>query len=379
MKKMLSLVLAATASAAAAFAQNPLPEIDEILKPYIDAGELPGMVTVVATAEKVLHVNTLGWENIERGKPMTDKSLFWIASQSKPFAGVAVMMLVEEGKLDLDAPVYDYIPELKEWYITREKRDNWRIEEKIAVGITLRQLLSHTGGMHFLTDMNARPGKIDIIPLRTAASAALLTPLEHEPGTAYLYSNQGINIAAAVVEQVSGMPYETFLQTRLFDPLGMSSATFWPTSRALKKLATPYRTGPGGKLEQTRISQLTYPLDGPGRYCEAGGGLFCTPVDLVKFYRMLAGGGVFEGRRYLSSASVAELGKKQTPEGVEASYGLGFNTSNGRVGHGGAYGTDSFYLPASGLIVMFYIQEEGLPKKGEAIGKYHRLVLEKFR
>ncbi|MDR1369213.1 MAG: serine hydrolase [Dysgonamonadaceae bacterium] len=344
------------------FSQNT----GELLQPFIDSGELPGIVTVVATPDKVLGVECLGYQNIGKNKKMDSNSIFWIASQSKPFAGVAVMMLVEEGKLDLDEPITTYLPELKDMQVSRINRKEWQVIELASQPVTLRRLLTHTSGMKWVAGIQNQMGKIDVLPFNISLYATAMTPFVAEPGEKIIYSNQGINIAATVVERVSGMSYADFLQKRLFDPLGMKNTTFWPAGKQLDKLVIPYKLGENGELVETTIGQLQYPLeDKTKRFAEAAGGLFSSPVDLVKFYRMIANKGEFEGKRYLSEASVLEIGKDQTGEKVEGRWGLGWALSDKWMGHGGAYGTES-RIYKNGLVAMFFILQQDIPKYKEA-------------
>ena len=348
-------------------AQISNKEIDAVLMPYVTSGEVSGIVTIVAKGENILSVNNVGFQNIDKNKKMEPDALFWIASQSKPIAATAVMMLVEEGKLSLDEPITTYIPEFNRLVVARIWREGWQVEERLSKPITLRHLLSHTSGMQWVAQLQGQAKKIDVLPLQLSLYASTTTPLFFEPGERYNYSNQGINVAAAIIERVSGKPYFDFLQSRLFEPLGMKSATFWPADKDLEKLAVPYKKGSDGKLEETTIDQLQYPLsDRTKRFAEAAGGLFCKPIDLVKFYQMIANKGVYKGKRYISESSIAEMGKKQTSIDIKDSYGLGWSVTDSFMGHGGAYGTDTKVYQKDGYVVMYFIQEQGLPKSGEA-------------
>lgn len=348
-------------------AQISNKEIDAVLMPYVTSGEVSGIVTIVAKGENILSVNNVGFQNIDKNKKMEPDALFWIASQSKPIAATAVMMLVEEGKLSLDEPITTYIPEFNRLVVARIWREGWQVEERLSKPITLRHLLSHTSGMQWVAELQGQVKKIDVLPLQLSLYASTTTPLFFEPGERYNYSNQGINVAAAIIERVSGKPYFDFLQSRLFEPLGMKSATFWPADKDLEKLAVPYKKGSDGKLEETTIDQLQYPLsDRTKRFAEAAGGLFCKPIDLVKFYQMIANKGVYKGKRYISESSIAEMGKKQTSIDIKDSYGLGWSVTDSFMGHGGAYGTDTKVYQKDGYVVMYFIQEQGLPKSGEA-------------
>ena len=348
-------------------AQISNKEIDAVLMPYVTSGEVSGIVTIVAKGENILSVNNVGFQNIDKNKKMEPDALFWIASQSKPIAATAVMMLVEEGKLSLDEPITTYIPEFNRLVVARIWGEGWQVEERLSKPITLRHLLSHTSGMQWVAELQGQAKKIDVLPLQLSLYASTTTPLFFEPGERYNYSNQGINVAAAIIERVSGKPYFDFLQSRLFEPLGMKSATFWPADKDLEKLAVPYKKGSDGKLEETTIDQLQYPLsDRTKRFAEAAGGLFCKPIDLVKFYQMIANKGVYKGKRYISESSIAEMGKKQTSIDIKDSYGLGWSVTDSFMGHGGAYGTDTKVYQKDGYVVMYFIQEQGLPKSGEA-------------
>ena len=348
-------------------AQISNKEIDAVLMPYVTSGEVSGIVTIVAKGENILSVNNVGFQNIDKNKKMEPDALFWIASQSKPIAATAVMMLVEEGKLSLDEPITTYIPEFNRLVVARIWREGWQVEERLSKPITLRHLLSHTSGMQWVAELQGQAKKIDVLPLQLSLYASTTTPLFFEPGERYNYSNQGINVAAAIIERVSGKPYFDFLQSRLFEPLGMKSATFWPADKDLEKLAVPYKKGSDGKLEETTIDQLQYPLsDRTKRFAEAAGGLFCKPIDLVKFYQMIANKGVYKGKSYISESSIAEMGKKQTSIDIKDSYGLGWSVTDSFMGHGGAYGTDTKVYQKDGYVVMYFIQEQGLPKSGEA-------------
>jgi CubicO group peptidase (beta-lactamase class C family) len=349
--------------------------IKEKLQPYIDAGELPGVVTVIATADKVLQIDAVGYADLETKRPMSSDTVFWMASQTKVVTAVAVMMLVEEGKLSLDEPVTTYLPELKNFRVIAEQNEKQTVLTSVEHPITLRMLLSHTAGMVFITPFQQKHG-IDSLSTMNALTTFIMTPLAHQPGTKYLYSNIGIDIAAAVVEHVSKTPFETFLEKRLFEPLGMKETSFWITSEQATRLAKPYRFDKEKKsLVETKIFFLTYPLENrANRFPEGGGGLFSTPTDWVRFYRMLAGEGTFEGKQILSPESVREIRTKQTGD-LPNNYGLGVNISGTIFGHGGSHGTDSKLDTKTGRIIQYFIQQENLPKAGEAQNLFIKTAL----
>ena len=228
---------------------------------------------------------------------------------------------------------------------------------------TVREALSHTSGMPFRSAMEEPT--IDVLPLRDAVKSYTITPLQYEPGTKYVYSNAGINTAGRIIEVASGMPYETFLEKRLFAPLGMKDTTFWPAGDQLKRLAKSYRPDKTKTaLEETTITALRYPLDDRTRQPVPGGGLFSTASDCAKFCQMLLNGGTAGGKRVLSEAAIKELTTKQTAEGVKDNYGLGFSVGGGTFGHGGAYATNMTVDTKRGLVYVFMVQHAGFPGNG---------------
>ncbi len=333
------------------------------MQPLVDSHCLAGAVTLVADKDKILSQNAVGYADIAAGKPMAADALFWIASQSKPITATAFMMLVDEGKLALDDPVEKYLPEFHHQWLVAEQDSHHQLLKQPKRPITIRDILSHTSGMAFSSA--AEQPTLDLLPLRVGALTYAMTPLQYQPGTKYQYANAGINTAGRIIEVKSGMPYEEFLETRLLRPLGMNDTTFWPSSEQLSRLAKSYKPGKNGNgLEETTITQLKYPLNDRTRQPMPAGGLFSTARDLSRFCQMILNEGVFEGKRYLSRAAVAELTRKQTPEPIKEGYGLGWATSGGSFGHGGAYSTGMSIDRDHGLIYVFMVQHAGFPGKG---------------
>jgi len=356
------------------------PAVVGVLKPFVDEGTLAGAVTLVATTDGVLDLDAVGWAAVAAKTPMRTDAVFWIASMSKPITASALMMLVDEGKVALDDPVEKYLPEFRGQMVAVERDADHVLLKPPAHPITVRQVLSHTSGLPFQSPLEA--GKVDTLSLREAVLTYALGPLSFEPGARFDYSNAGSNVAGRIIEVVSGMPYETFLQHRLFDPLGMKDTTFWPTDAQVKRLAKSYKPGPDNQgLEEMPIDQMTYPLTDRHRGPSAGGGLFSTAEDVSRFGRMILGGGVFGGRRYLSEAAVRQMTSTQTgrildPTRGEEGYGLGWATTRpatdavipGPCNHGGAYATNLAIDPAHGLVMVFMVQHAGFPNgKGEKV------------
>jgi CubicO group peptidase (beta-lactamase class C family) len=333
------------------------------VKPFVDRQELAGAVMLVAGREKVLAVEAAGWADVEGKQPMRADSIFWIASQSKPITATALMLLVDEKKVNLDNSVEKYLPEFHGQMFVAEKDDMHKLLRAPRHPITVRNVLSHTSGLPFKTAIEHPT--LDLWPLALRVRSYAMTPLDFDPDTGYQYSNAGINTAAHIIEVVTGTPFEKFLDDRLFRPLEMTDTTFWPSQEQAARIAKSYKPGPENKgLKETTIDQLTYPLtDRTQRFPMPAGGLFSTAKDIARFYRMLLNGGQLDGRRYLSEAAVKELTRRQTPPELKDNYGLGFSAGT-TFGHGGAYSTNTTADTEKGLILVWLVQHAGFPGEG---------------
>jgi CubicO group peptidase (beta-lactamase class C family) len=338
--------------------------INKALQPFLDRHELAGAVALVADKNQVLSHTAVGFANIDEQQPMRPDSLFWIASQSKPITATALMMLVDEGKVNVNDPVEKYLPEFRGQMVTVEKDDDHVLLRKPPHPITVKNILSHTSGLPFRSAIEVPT--LDRLPLADRVRSYAMTPLEFAPDTKYQYSNAGINTAARIIEVVSGMSFEQFLDERLFKPLGMSDTTFWPNEAQAARVARSYKPGAENKgLEETTIGQVQYPLhDRVNRYPMPAGGLFSSAADMAKFYQMLANAGQLNGKRYLSEDAIQQMTSKQTPDGLATAYGFGFATGGERFGHGGAYSTNSYYDRKHGLILIWLVQHAGFPGEG---------------
>jgi CubicO group peptidase (beta-lactamase class C family) len=360
---LFTLVLAALPAPAADPSPAASKRIVAALQPFVDNHTLAGAVTLVADRDKVLSVDTVGFADIAANRPMRPDALFWIASQSKPITATALMMLVDEGKVNVNDPVAKYLPEFRgQWLAVLQDRDHLLLE-KPKHPITVREILSHTSGLPFRSALEQPT--LDLLPLRVAVGSYAMTPLQFEPGSKYQYANAGINTAGRILEVVSGMPYEDFLDRRLFGPLGMKDTTFWPNEEQLTRLAKSYRPNADKTgLEETVITQLKYPLNDRSRQPMPAGGLFSTAHDLARFCQMVLNGGTFEGKRYLSEAAVAQMTSKQTGDAVKEGYGFGWSTNGSTFGHGGAYATNMTIDAKRGLILVWMVQHAGFPGDG---------------
>ncbi len=344
--------------------QEKVVSIAPSLAPFVEKHELAGAVMLVADKAGVRHVECVGYADIHASRPMTEDTLFWIASQSKPMTAVAVLMLVDDGKIKLDDPVEKYLPEFKDQMVVVESDPEHRLLKKPSHPITIRETLSHMSGMPFKSAVEEPT--LDSLPLQVAVRTYAITPLTTQPGTAYQYSNAGINTAARIIEVVTGGSYEKFMQERLFNPLGMSDTTFWPSEDQVKRIALSYRpNAEKNDLVEFPISQLIYPLsDRTRRFPMPAGGLFSSAKDTATFCRMMLAGGELNGKRYLSEASVKELTTRQTPKEVNNNYGLGFALGDDWFGHGGAHATNMHIYPSRNFAVIWMVQHAGFPGEG---------------
>lgn len=336
-----------------------------LLQPFVDDHTMAGAVVLVATGEGILSQQAVGYADIANGKEMTTDAMFWIASQSKPITAAALMILVDEGLVAVDDPVEKYLPEFTGQMVIAEQDAEHVLLRKPIHPISVRNILSHTSGLPFRSPIEQPT--LDLYPLSLRVQSYAMAPLEFEPDSRYQYANAGINTAGRIIEVVSGMTYEDFLEQRIFRPLGMRDTTFWPDRDQIRRLAKSYKPGTDGSgLEEITISQLKYPLDDPQRQPMPAGGLFSTANDLSIFYRMIVNGGTFNGKRILSEKAVQQMTSVHTGE-LKQQYGLGFRIDGDRVGHGGAYKTYSDYDSSTGIITIFLVQQDGWAGQGKDI------------
>lgn len=308
------LSFALPTSPASEFQAPPSPEVTAALQPYLDSYKLAGYIAIIADKSGKTHYrNVTGYADVEAKKPLGEDNVFWIASMSKMFVGASIMMLADEGKITLDDPVTRFIPQLTNWMVIEEKDDAHILLKPPVRPMTIRHILSHTSGLTGSSELQRTAG-YDSASLKARAISSVTGPLQWQPGTKYQYGNQGMNIAARIVEIISGMPYEDFLQKRFFDPLGMTETTFWPSDAQIARLAgayAPNKEKDGYKRGDIGFLTKSY-SDRVHRFPEAAGGLFSTTHDIFRYGLMLANDGELDGKRYLSHAAMDELRKELT-------------------------------------------------------------------
>ena len=380
----------------AGFSTERLGRIREAVQRHITAGQVPGVVTLVSRRGKVVHFETHGLNDVEARKPMPKDAIFRLASMSKPIGAVAVMMMVEEGKVRLNDPVSRFIPEFKQASLAVPKGGPSTVAQGGRAGggrgrggpppevdlvptraITVRDLLTHTSGL-----MSGGPGQ------QTAPAAAQRTPqdtlatyvprlgsvaLDFQPGTLWRYSGlHGFDVLCRIVEVASGLTIDRFMQQRLFDPLGMKDTGFTITSARQPRMAIMYRRVQNGGFErQADQGGLSSPT-----YFSCSGGMVSTAEDYLQFAQMLVNGGELNGRRYLGPKTIALLASNHTGDLVNGQFGrpargMGFGLgvqvvedpvaadlrqSKGTFGWAGAYGTNSNIDPLEKMVTIIMMQ-----------------------
>ena len=363
-----------------------------MMQHFVDEHTIAGAVTLVADLDKTLSLEAIGSANLEEKKEMLTDNLFWIASMTKPMTAMAVMMLVEEGKLIIEDPVEKYLPEFRGQML--EKNKNIPLE-KPARPVTIKDLLTHTSGL--ISKSPLQQTQTDTLTLKEAVNSYATSPLQFEPGSRWSYCNPGINTLGRLVEVLGGKPYAEFMQERLFTPLLMKDTTFWPTEEQAARIAKSYKLkADKSALEETPIAHLSRPLTNIKRMPMPAGGLFSTASDLVKVYQMIINGGTLNGHRYLKEETLKKMTTNQLgdmrvsfTEGMNM--GLGFHIvktpqgvtealSLGSFGHGGAYGTQAWMDPQRKLIMVLLIQRADIGNSdGSALrGEFQKAAVAAF-
>lgn len=365
------LVLAASVQLAKAAPVPVLPGVGDAMREQVESGQIAGAVTAVVDRGGIRHLECTGLADIASGRPMAPDSVFWIASMTKPVTAVAILMLQDEGRLSVNDPVAKYLPEFADLKTPAGKPAN----------LTILQILTHTSGLGEAPGPAAREARslADLVPLWLAA------PMQHEPGAKWHYCQSGINVAGRIVEVASGLGFDTFLERRLFRPLGMNDTTFYPSESQRDRMVTAYQ-----KDKATGALVAVPPRNDFGqreRPPLGNGGLFSTAGDYAVFCRMLLDDGSLDGRRYLSPAAVGFLKTPQTGDlptgflqgeafgnhGLDYGWGLGTCVlkrphegvaamlSAGSFGHGGAWGTEAWIDPVKGVAYVLMVQRSNFP------------------
>ena len=342
----------------------------DALTPFVEDGRLPGAISVLYKDGKQ-ETLCIGYADVENKRPITMDDIFMQASQTKAFCGVTIAMLVEEGKITLDDPVSKYLPEFNVLWVMDSEKDGVRTLHQAKNVLTIRMCMNHTGGFPF--EVCAKRSNIKGggwtggAPLRSVAAIAAACPLRTEPGTKVAYSNVGFDIAAAIVEIVTGRPWDQFLKERVLDPLEMTSTTFYPTDEMLKNKIELYKVFKDQAAEhRTYYHWQQPPYNDSHVFVSAAAGLWTTANDQMKFYKMLMNKGVGDnGVRILKEETFMKLmtvnsRPKELPNDW---YSLGLNADKyGWIGHGGALLTSGYVNWRTRELKLWVVQVVTGPK-----------------
>ncbi|WP_051670139.1 serine hydrolase domain-containing protein [Bryobacter aggregatus] len=347
------------------FSKERLTRIHQTIQQHIDSKQIAGAVTLVARKGKIANFEAHGAFDLESNKPMAKNSVFRIWSMSKPVAGVAILMLLEEGKLRLNDPVSKFIPEFK----------NMKVKSSIALTreINVQDLLTHVSGLGSDPATSVQ-GAISLRQgeegLNTYIPKFGATPLAFQPGSQWAYSPlMAFDTLGRIVEVASGLDFNQFLKTRLFEPLGMKDTFFHPGDQGWPRVVTAYHRK-DNQLEKTAnpnwIASKTY--------FSGAGGLMSTAEDYLQFAEMLLEGGKLNGKRILSPKTVDLMASVFVPDTLPGrapgrGFGLsvqvvsdpvaaGMRVSKGSYGWDGAYGTHFWIDPVEKIVGILMIQTD---------------------
>jgi CubicO group peptidase (beta-lactamase class C family) len=368
-----------------------LERLRATMQQYVDEGRAPGLVTYVARGGRVAHLEAFGKADIEAGTPMKSDSIFRIASQTKALTSVAVMMLVEEGKIGLADPVSRFIPAFKETTVAIAPPAGAVADTPVSAvpanrQITIRDLLTHTAGIGYGYGTAAAQWKAAGIqhwyfadrtePVAAVVDRMASLPMDAQPGEKYVYG-YNTDILGVVVERVSGMTLAEFFGKRITGPLGMVDTVFYLPPAQKARLAAVYAATDHGRFERAPdgMSGQGHYVDGPRRAFSGGAGLLSTARDYGRFLQMMLNGGEIDGVRLLSPKTVelmtvnhvGTLFAERDAGSAGMGFGLGFDVvedlgrngrygSPGAFGWGGAYHTNYWVDPEEKLVALIMVQ-----------------------
>jgi len=413
-----------------------LKRAGQLFQQAVDRKQIAGAVLLVVHQGKIAYLEAVGKQDVEAGVPMTPQTIFRIASMTKPITSLAVMMLAEQGKLDLSDPVSRFLPEFKFMKVAMARpkvdakatsTDGVKLREKASAGpyddfeivpayrpITIRDLLKHTSGLcyrfrnlPYVGRLYADAGICDGISpsdhtLAENVRRLARLPLAHQPGTAWEYG-LSTDVLGRVVEVVSSKSLAAFVQEKIFAPLEMTDTHFVLPESKRGRLAALYEPGSGGSIVRSGegpttkgalIYSASLPYAGTKDYFSGGAGLVSTASDYARFLQMLLNRGAIGGTRLLRPETVDAMTRDQTgglslwltSHGLAFGYGFGVTTRPagvtkdpiGTFGWGGIYYTDFWVDPSHGLIGIMMTQiypSAGLTLRDD----FHRLVNESLR
>jgi len=349
------------------FSTERLARITQFFQGDVDKGAIPGAVVLLARNGKLVYLQAIGYQDREKRAPMKPDAIFRMASMTKPVTSVAVMMLAEEGKIDLIAPVYQYLPDFKDVRVGVEKVNPSAGKPELSFEdpkrpMTVQDLLRHTSGLVYgpfgntlvhqgYNKANLFDGGQTLAEFVTKLSKL---PLAHQPGTVWEYG-MSTDVLGRIVEVVSGMSFDRFVEERITTPLGMHDTAFYLSAAQRPRLAelqadpaTGRRPGSSSAEDLTKEKQ---------KWFSGGGGLLSTASDYARFCQMLLNKGELNGVRILAPKTLAVMTSDQIPPGIPR-LGLEDLAPTPEMGHGFGLGfavrTDAGHSPLSGSVGDYF-------------------------
>ena len=368
--------------------EDRLKRIDQICTNAIAAGDIPGVVALISRKGKTVYHKAYGYAD-EDGRVLKKDDIFRIASQTKAITSTAVMMLWEEGHFQLNDPISKYIPEFANPTLLESfnEADSSFTTKPAEKEITIRHLLSHTSGLGYgvidgdpqFKKMYAKAGITDLyttknITIEESVKKLAKLPLHHNPGEKFTYS-EGLDVLGYFIEIISGMPFDQFLQERIFNPLQMNDTGFYlPESKAGRLVRVQQPVDGKWKNFPVTFYDPDYPIKGSKRFFSGGAGLSSTAADYAKFLQMYLNGGEANGHRLLSRTTIKSIMGNQTGDlfgggssyhglafGVVTKHGeaMGGNGSEGTFSWGGYFNTQYFADPEEQIIGVIMKNTQG--------------------
>ena len=357
-----------------------LGKLKSEMQALVDRNQLPGVVTMVAKDGKVVEFDVAGKRDVESGAPLQKDSIFRIYSMSKPITGVAMMLLFEEGKWQLNDPVSKHIPEFANLKVAKVNPQNGSVTQVAPDHpMTMRELMSHSGGLTYgvfgSTAVDKMYTDVNVLD-RDATLQAMIDklgkiPLLHQPGERWHYS-VSVDVQGYLVEKLSGQPFPEFLKQRIFEPLGMKDTAFYVPADKMNRFVSFYTYDKDRKfVAHPGVPDFSKPPGAPS----GGGGMVSTAMDYMRFCQMLLNGGELDGHRLLSPLSVQLMRSNVLPAsartmGPGTGFGLDFAVVEDPIAAGGYGGEGTFYWggyagtwfwidPVYNMIVVGMIQIRG--------------------
>lgn len=374
--KNTSLPLSESSPESAGMSSERLARIDSLCIKAVSENKIPGVVALIARNGKIVYYKAFGMADNQSGRSMKRDDIFRIASQSKAITSTAVMILWEEGKFKLDDPISMYIPEFKNPQVlkTFNPKDSSYTTIPAVGEITIRQLLDHTSGLGYgviggderIRKIYQKAGIVDAfssenITIGENIRKLAKLPLLFNPGEKFNYC-EGLDVLGYLIEIKSGMPFDVFLRTRLFEPLGMNDTWFYlPDDKASRLVSVQKPENDKWVRYPVTFYDPDYPVKGAKSFFPGGAGLSSTPKDYATFLQMYLNGGELNGKRILSRTTIQFMMSNQNTaiwgENADNYYALAFGVitqkghdmggqgSKGTFFWGGYFNTDYFADP----------------------------------